>query len=265
MLYKMVKSKNCLNLILLLTTLVIISGCHSGYEEKDGQVYHKWIHGGNWTKEYSLMEKADAETFRTIKHDLNIDLGKDKNYVFKDASILENADPNSFEQVAEYYWKDKNYVFLLQFGETNCIIKNAEPKSFKIISEYLWSRDNEHVFYKFDLLDNVKAKDFQAINEDWGKTKLHYYYHNLRIDSLDYETAEIVNTYFMDESPKQSNYIKDKDNVFFQNLLVKDANPKTFVADGVGTFGHDDKYMFDWEKNEGIITEQYRKTYIDKK
>jgi hypothetical protein len=44
-----------------------------------------------------------------------------------------------------------------------------------------------------------------------------------------------------------------------------DANPKTFKADGVGSFGHDDKFMFDWEKNKGPITEQYRQTYIDKK
>ncbi len=191
---------------------------------------------GNWTKEYSLMDKADAETFVTIRHDLNIELGK-----------------------------DKDYVFLLQFGGTNCIINGAEPESFYVFNGYLWSKDINHVFYMFDLLDTVKANEFEAINENWGKSKSSYYYHHLRIDSLDYETAEIVNTYFMNEEGKHSDYIKDNNHVFFQNRLVKDANPKTFIADGVVSFGHDDKYMFDWEENEGSITEKYRKIYIDKK
>lgn len=94
-----------------------------------------------------------------------------------------------------------------------------------------------------------------AIDKDWGKDNRFYYYHNLRLDSLDYMTAKIISPY----------YIKDKSRVFFQDTLVNDANPKTFKVDGVGSFGHDDKYMFDWAKNEGPITEQYKKTYIDKK
>lgn len=212
------------------------------------------------------MEKADPKSFTKIQHDLNIDLGKDNKYVFKDASILEHADPFTFEQVKEYYWKDRNHVFLLQFGGNECVIENADPKSFQVLENYLWTKDKNNVYYKFEKLTDVNSRDFIAINEDWGKDKAYYYYHNLRLDSLDYESAEIVNAYYLSENEaSSSDYIKDKNHVFFQNRIVKGANPKTFVADGVGTFGHDDKYMFDWEKNEGLITEQYRKTYIDKK
>jgi len=205
--------------------------------------------------ESTLVNEADVATFTIIENNINLNLGKDKNYVFKDALILEHADPLTFEQVKDYYWKDKNNVYLLRFGGTDCRIKNADPKTFKVIQDYLWTSDENHVYYEFDELIDVNAKSFLAIDEDWGKDDRFYYYHNLRLDSLDYSTAEIISPY----------YIKDKNKVFFRDTLVSLANPKTFKADGVGSFGHDDKYMFNWDKNLGPITEQYKKTYIDEK
>jgi len=250
-------------ILLLLTLSVTLTSCHSGYEEKDGKIYYKWIHGGNWTRESTLLEDADAETFEAIDNHINVHLGKDKNHVYKDASIIEHADPRTFEQVKEYYWKDKSNVYLIQYGGTDCRIKNADPKSFKVLKDYNWSLDNNNVYYDFEKLKDVNPKTFIALNEKWGKDNRYYYYQNQRLDSLDYKTAEIVIAYFGDEPARPSDYIKDAKNVYFQNTLVKDANPKTFKADGVGSFGHDDKFMFNWEKNEGSITEEYNKTYID--
>lgn len=229
-----------------------LTSCHSDYEEKNGKIYYNWTHGGNWTKESTLLKNADAKTFETIDNNINLNLGKDKNHVFKDASILEYADPSSFEQVKEYYWKDKNNVYLLQFGGTDCRIKNADPNTFKIINNFHWTSDKNNIYYEFEQLLNVNPNKFVAIDKEWGKDENFYYYHNLRIDSLDYKTAEIIS----------SSYIKDKNRVYFQDKIVKDANPKTFKTDGDGSFGHDDKFMFSWEKNEGKITEEYRKTYL---
>ena len=256
--------KKLLKYIFILLTLgVTMTSCHSGYEEMDGKIYYKWIHGGNWTRENTLLKDADAETFETINNNINVNLGKDKNHVFKDASILEYADPNTFKQVKEYYWKDKNNVYLIQFGGTDCRIKDSDPKSFKVLKDYNWALDNNNVYYDLEKLHVVNPKTFVALNEKWGKDNKYYYYKNQRIDSLDYEKAEIVIAYFGNEPARPSDYIKDKKNVYFQNILVNDANPKTFKADGAGSFGHDDKYMFNWEKNEGPITEQYKQTYID--
>lgn len=211
------------------------------------------MHGGNWTKENALLKDADAGTFETINNNINVHLGKDKNHVFKNASMLEYADPKTFEQVKGYYWKDKDNVYLLQFGGTDCRIKNADPKTFKVIKGYHWTIDKDNVYYQFDQLPSVNSAKFIAIDGEWGKNDRFYFYHNSRVDSLDYSTAEIVSPY----------YIKDKNKVFFQDTIVMDADPKTFKADGIGSFGHDDKYMFVWEKNKGLITKQYRKIHID--
>lgn len=55
-------------------------------------------------------------------------------------------------------------------------------------------------------------------------------------------------SHFKNEPEKWSDYIKDKNSVYFQNKLVQDADSKTFKADGAGAFGHDDKFMFIGEK-----------------
>lgn len=244
--------------------VVLLFSC-SGYTKKDGKIYLRSSNEARIGVNYAEVKSADYKTFKVINHNLNIDLALDKKHVFIGASILEYADPNSFEHIKEYYWKDKKNVYLLQFGRTDGRILNADPLTFQVIKNFLWSYDRNTVYYEFDKLEKVTPNRFVAIDENWGKDNRYYYYHNLRLDSLDYESAEIVNSYCMKEPARPSDYIKDKNHVFFQNKLVKDANPLTFVADGVGTFGHDDQYMFNWETNEGVITEQYKKTYIDKK
>ena len=234
--------------------IIFLSSC-SGYTEKDGKIYLKNSNEARIGVNSVEVENADYKTFKEINNDLNIDLALDKNHVFIGASILKYADPNSFEHINEYYWKDKNNIYLLQFGQIDARIQNADPKSFEVFNDYLWTKDKNHVYYEFDILNDVNPKVFIAIDEDWGKDDKFYYYHNLKLDSLDFKTAKIISR----------DYIKDKNWVFFHNTLVKNANPKTFKADGVGSFGHDDKYMFDWEKNKGLITEEYKKTYIDPK
>src|SRR5688572_11512541 len=118
-----------------LLVLFLLASCHSGYEEKNGKIYHQWIHGGSWTKKESLVKEADASSFEVIENDIHLDLAKDKNHVFKDASVIEHADPSTFSQIKEYYWKDKDHVYLLQFGGTECRIPNADPETFVIIED----------------------------------------------------------------------------------------------------------------------------------
>ena len=240
---------------IFLSILTLIFSSCSGYTKKDGKVYLRSSNEAHIGVNYTEVNSADYKSFKVIDHNLNIDLAVDNNHVFKGASILEYADSKTFSQIRDYYWRDKNNVYLLQFGGTDCRIEDADPKTFIVINNFLWTKDKNFVYYKFDKLKDLNSKEFTAIDDDWGKDNKSYYYHNLRLDSLDYKTAEIVSPY----------YLKDKNYVFFRDTIVKDANPKTFKADGVGSFGHDDRYMFDWEKNEGPITENYRQTYIDKK
>jgi len=238
---------------LLSIVTVLITGC-TGYTTKDGKVYLKRFTEANMKVTYSEVD-ADFETFEVIDHDLNIDLGKDKDYVYLATSILVDADPNSFSQIKNYYWKDHQHVFLIGYGGNNCMIPEADPNSFQVIENYLWARDKDNLYYRQFKLDIVNPNKFNVIDENWGKDDTHYYWHSRRVDSLDYNHAHILS----------SDYIADKRHIYFKDKLVQDANPLTFKVDGVGSFGHDDKNMFDGNKNRGPITEEYRKIHIDKK
>ena len=185
------------------STVVLLTSC-SGYSKKDGKVYLRSSNEARLGVAYTEIKEADHETFKVIKNDQHLNLAKDKNHVFKGASILEHAEPNSFEQIKGYYWKDHKNVYLLQYGDTDCRIPNADPASFEVINGYQWAKDKDHAYYEFDKLDDMEPKAFKAIDEDWGKNEHSYYYHNLRVDSLDYHTAEIVSPY----------YIKDRNSVF---------------------------------------------------
>ncbi len=95
------KNKNYKYLILLIV-FVLLTNCRSDYEEKNGKIYFNWIHGGNFTKEETLVKDADAESFETIKHNVKLKLGKDKNYVFYKAQKIKGTDPKTFVQVKDY-------------------------------------------------------------------------------------------------------------------------------------------------------------------
>lgn len=229
---------------------IVLTSC-SGYTKKDGKVYLRSSNEARIGVRYLEVENADYSSFEVINHNTNLDLAKDKNHVFVGISILADADPSTFKQIKKYYWKDKKHVYLLQFGVNDSKIKQADVRTFDVI-ENLWAKDKNHVYHKFEKLDGVAPNEFEVIDKDWGKDNSFFYWHELRIDSLDYTSAKILSPY----------YIKDRNNVYYRNQLVEGANPSAFVPDGIGWFGHDDKNMYDREKNKGPITEQYRKTYL---
>ena len=238
--------------LFFLIILFFLTSCQPAYKEKDGKIYYKWIHGGNMTKENTLVNDADASSFETIINSTHFSLGKDKNHVFFNSEILENADPSTFENIQPSYYKDKNYVFLLQGTNIDSRIIGADPSTFTILKEYYWSKDKNHIFYSRTPLEDATLSSFVVINENWGKDGKFYFFRDKKLDSLDYASTELLG----------ENYIKDKNYVYYENKRVIDANPKTFK---VGKFlsAYDDKYRYDFEKNVGPITEEYKNKQKD--
>ncbi|MEC3907843.1 DKNYY domain-containing protein [Tamlana sp. 2201CG12-4] len=250
--------------LILLNTFFILASCHSGYEEKEGKIYLKWIHGGDFTKEWTLIKDADAKSFETIDHNVKLKLGKDKNHVFYRARKIKDADPKTFVQVAYYFWKDENNVYNFNHGLQNYIVKFADPENFEVLDINVWGKDKNSIFHKSSKSQVIDIESFTPINENWGKDNQYYYWQTKKLDSLDYESAEIVKTYFRDKKGKYSYYIKDKNNVYFKNQIVNGVNPKSFVANGVGSFGNDGVNRFSWEENKGPITDKFKQTYYIK-
>jgi hypothetical protein len=229
--------------------------CCSGYTKKDGKIFIRSSNEAFVGVNYFELKDADYETFDEIDHNINIDLAKDKNHVFIGAEVIKGADSQTFEQINEYYWKDKGSVYLLEFDADECKIEFADVGSFKKLDNNYWAKDKNNIYYGLKKLDIKNVESFIAIDENWGKDDKTYYWQNFELNNFDYSTANIISLH----------YIKDKNNVFYENQLVVGCNPLTFKTVGVGSFGHDNKYMYSGTKNEGVITDVYRKMYITKK
>lgn len=238
--------------IILSLCCFLLTACND-YQIKDGKVYYKWFHGGALEYRTHLVENADAETFRSIPNKEGMEFAKDKNSVFLRGRLLKNADPNSFEQLHEYYWKDKNNVYLFAFGEA--LVEDANPNTFSVLKEY-WAADKHHIFHQQYKMEGINKATFVPIDEFWAKDDKYYYHKTTRLDLLDYASAEVVSKY----------YIKDKNGVYLKTgEKLPNANPNSFVAFIHTNAGYDDQFMFSGAKNEGIITEEYRKTYVGNK
>ena len=239
------KMKNKITALVLMcfNALLFISCKQNSYKKMDGKVYFTWSSGATMKMENKEMKDADFSTFETIKNKENIALAKDKNHVYKEDKIIENADPKTFEPLKQRFWKDKNHVYFLRVYGNECIINDADPKTFVVVRDS-WTKDKTNAFYIYDKLKEVDFQTFTPIDKDWAKDKQTYYYQNFKVGGLDFKSAEIISPY----------YIKDNKNVFFQNKIVNGANPQTFVADKFSGFGQDDKNKFYNERNDGSIS-----------
>ncbi len=264
------KKMNKILIIIGTISFLFITSCTS-YKKKDNKVFWTYYKTFSFEKQYKEVKNADYKTFEKIKGSY----GKDKNYVFFKSSLINNADPKTFEVIDERFSKDKNNVFneiylinnadpktFLVFDKTLFskdknnvfygigIIKNADAKTFREVKKNRWYVDKNNVFRKYEKVENTNSDGFKVINghwqDSWAKNKTHYIYENSIIKGLDYETAEIIKY----SNGKLTNYIKDKNNVFFgmTNKIVEGANPKTFRAmeKYSPNFGQDDRYLYDF-------------------
>ena len=247
--------KYLLKKLFLLLSVSFLIGCQNEtpYEIKNGNVYYKWVNGGNFKTEYKLIPDADPASFEMIEAKLKVDLAKDAHHVYVGSMNIQGANPSAFKQIEDYYWADNHHVYLLSTSDQQYhVITGAVPTSFSVLSHH-WSKDAQNIFYMQTKLPDAAVSSFQPINSHWAKDNRYYYYHQFRLDSLDYHSAEIINDY----------YIKDMDNVFYTYKKLQGANANTFQPTTIDYFGHDGTYMFQWEKNKGEITDELTKKYIN--
>lgn len=209
--------------IILLLCCFLLTACND-YQIKGGKVYYKWFHSGALEYRTRLVENADAKTFKSIPNKEGMELAK-----------------------------DKNNIYLFAFGEA--VVEDADPNTFSVLKEY-WAADKHHIFHQQYKMKGINKATFVPIDEFWAKDDRYYYHKTTRLDLLDYASAEVVSKY----------YIKDKNGVYLKTgEKLPNANPNTFVAFIHTNAGYDDQFMFSGAKNEGVITEEYRKTYVGNK
>lgn len=105
---------------------------------------------------------------------------------------------------------------------------------------HLWSRDERYVYCLGNRI-RVNRQTFRVLNEIFATDGEHIYYINGKVTGVDVATFEVLDAGFYsapdawDKRPVYHGYARDKDNVYFQDMMfgkprpIKGADPKTFV------------------------------------
>ncbi len=188
---------------------------------------------------------VDILTFVTLP----LGFSKDKNELYFEGKILKNASPDSFEQLNELSFKDKNNIYLVKSWDSHyelCHIKNIEtatveilgqayiknkevvycdenqiigahPRTFKVIEGGYYSYDKNSVYYVGKKLSKLNAQKLEVINYQFIRDDKIVFYKDVKLD-LDAKDCILLT----------DDFIKDKNNIYYKESLIKDADAESF-------------------------------------
>ncbi|MCA6376294.1 MAG: DKNYY domain-containing protein [Cytophagales bacterium] len=179
----------------ILTISIFLIGCFpkKKYKIDENAVYLTDLNEVG--SEYTLrLEDADPKTFQIIETDCNLLFGKDRSHIFVDRTMLENADPNTFRHIGQYYFADKDSVYFFGwYNELNdCEIIGANPKTMKVHELYPWAQDDSHVIYGHTITTTKDLNELKIIDKNWSRTTNTVFYKGKALDSVDISTFEII-------------------------------------------------------------------------
>lgn len=164
--------------ILLLTCVLIIffSSCRDigklADEQKSGSYFIDskgqiaYCQNGNWFSLGVLPMEADPESFEVLAEDI----AKDKGAVYYRNMKQKLVDRNSF-YVENQVPKDRFHVYAIDQVLGFNIIKGADPKTYELVDSHVnWARDKDHYFYADDMV-HADRQTFTFVNNYFLKDK----------------------------------------------------------------------------------------------
>ncbi|WP_299442474.1 DKNYY domain-containing protein [uncultured Aquimarina sp.] len=208
------------------------------------------------------IEKVHPETFEVIKGAFATDIYA----IYSENNILKHVDPASFKILNKDYQADKNHLYYKAK-----ILPNSDPDSYELINT-LFSKDKNHLYYIGSIVMNPNAADYNSkkinqLENDFNQTTL-IYDDNHTIFVLKKELKEISqsHTVFKDEvycfhrriidadyksfevyENCEDRYARDKNQVFYLSIVIKDADIKSFKIIN-SSFAKDNNYVYFFEK-----------------
>lgn len=224
-----------------------------------------------YTYDYNLipLKYVDAKSYESLANDYESSWSRDcKNYYRNEKKV--DVDRESFVLVNKWFSKDKNKTYV-DFSERFFPIFNNSLNISKITSEYI--KKNNSVYYvSIDGIIHIEKNDFDEIknirilNKDiiCINNKVIVNGKSIKFSKVDTKSFKIIG--------KQTGWFtKDQHHVYYDQLVIDKATPKTFKLIELG-YGKDDKNIFN--KNKLLkdadvktfrIEKSYSMTFIDDK
>ena len=188
-----------------------------------------------WNKHTKFFQwklvDADLTTFKILAVLPDCLWGIDSKNVYFFEHKLIDADVDSFNVIDTYgegYAKDNHSVFFRHVK-----IPGADPHTFTIMrhgeGEVSFSRDKNHTYavtrkFGIRIIKDIDFKTFQELDSGYSKDKNHVFYNELMIVNADPETFEIVCT----ADGLVTEFARDRNHVYWKGKVLKGINPKSF-------------------------------------
>jgi len=144
---------------------------------------------GNWFEIGATPLNVDLQSFQL----LNSSYGKDDQqaYFQREAIPAGSIDLASFDVPASdcvsHIAIDKEHVYKMAYKAKITIVEDAQPNSFECIDSYI-SRDADHIYYRFEKTE-IDADSFQKLHTYFSKDANQAYYYTY--DSFESFDADI--------------------------------------------------------------------------
>lgn len=160
---------------------------------------------------------------------------RDKNRIYVDDEPIESIDVSTFtyygtpqadSRRGSSYAKDKNAVYV----GCGSLLENADPDTFQVFEDS-YAKDKDTVWWNGYEIEGADASSFQALGENYAKDSNHVYYSETErrttqhIEEADPATFQLVEKYAERESGSKYHYAKDKNNVYWSSILVEGVDP----------------------------------------
>ena len=190
----------------------MLTGCSKGYIITENTVEHTTWHK-IYGKHDTLVKGADPKSFKA----LNDYYGVDKKSAWYWQQEVEGSDVKTFAVINDVYANDNRYGYFQ--GKR---IKGSDGKTFQVSElSWSWSRDVNDYYYYGKKLNVCDIKTFKLLPDKLrGVDKRCYYYAGHKVEIMDRESLKILPVL----------YAKDKFQVYYDNYIIKNADPKTFNA-----------------------------------
>jgi hypothetical protein len=180
---------------------------------------------------------------------------KDNNQMYFNGNIIKNSDPKSFEKLSNSYYKDKNNVYYAIFPhpengiESIDIVEGVDSETFSVLS-WRYSKDKNNIYEYGKIIDDEES--LERFDELWGEKSEAdegYYvengkmfYNSNLVEDFNIDSVE----YFRNSLEKiVPNFVKDKNHVYLEGRIVRDADVDSFeFLDNDGFSAKDKNNMY---------------------
>ncbi len=256
MLKKILLSLIAATAALFLKSCEMPDGLKLGYYIENGEV----VRYSGFPAQRRVVSAADARTFKPI----NKEYGKDSKQVFLREDPISGADPASFEYLDGSFSRDKNHGYsngrpISDEGTRFNIVPNPNETDTNVTAEgIVYARDSRRVYTSSFVLEGADPASFEFVpmfNGNYlARDRKHVYWHDTPMEGIDGQSfVRLTEFHFKDKdgvwclvlgrdvgwAPLQGAdvatitglkrvYAKDKNNVYYEDIIVKGADVATF-------------------------------------